>query len=607
MRNRFLVILGVVAVLAFYTGAKAADIFPAHRIAAMAASVLLVAFFVAWQIAYRNGAFSEESGWTRALAWTASVGMGVWATFLLVSMGASLAGLLLSVSSRGAVLARALPAFAGGASVMIAGLGLRGAVKGPRVKNVAVAVPGLHEDLRGLRIVQISDLHVGPTIRRRDVERVVERALALEPDLIAITGDLTDGTVERLARHVAPLARLRAPLGVYYVTGNHEYYWGADAWIEKAKELGFVPLLNENRVISRVGARLLVGGIPDESGGAFVAGHRPDVRRAAAADGAVDFRLLLAHRPDGVPAAARAGFDLQLSGHTHGGQFFPASLFIGLFHRYTRGLDRHGRMQVYVSPGTGYWGPAHRFAVPSEITLLTLNDEEKNHEGGMAAGEESRSQNQRTDTQGKTDGRWLCHKRKICPGRRIRQSPMTCKVEQNMEVKGATFLFTLAGLMITFAGFSALLLGLRQAAGARLSLLDRSLARTVMTYIFVLTAAALLPALLALYDIQETLIWRVSGVLFALPMLSLQVTYPSRRRKVVGKGPPPAIYAVFVVLGSAATLAMLACILIGVRYSAAVYITALTIDFFTVAFAFVTALDVIMLQSVEMSEPPSPH
>jgi hypothetical protein len=168
-----------------------------------------------------------------------------------------------------------------------------------------------------------------------------------------------------------------------------------------------------------------------------------------------------------------------------------------------------------------------------------------------------------------------------------------------MEVKGATFLYALAGLMITFAGFSALLLGLRQAAGARLSLLDRYLARTVMTYIFVLTAAALLPPLFALFGIQETLIWRVSAVLFALPMLSLQVTYPSRRRKVVGKGPPPAIFAVFVVFGSVVTVAMLGCVLFGDQYTAAAYITGLTIDFFTVAFAFVTALDVIMQQQEE--------
>ena len=175
-----------------------------------------------------------------------------------------------------------------------------------------------------------------------------------------------------------------------------------------------------------------------------------------------------------------------------------------------------------------------------------------------------------------------------------------------MEVKGATLLYTLAGLMITFAGFSTLLLALRPAAGARVSLLDRFLAKTVMTHIFVLTAGALLPSLFALYDIEEEWIWRGSAVLFALPMLSLQVTYPLRRRKVAGDGPPPAIFAVFVVLGSAVTLAMLCYVLEGLQYSAAAYITALTIDFFTVAFAYVVALDVIMQQPMEVSERPVP-
>ena len=168
-----------------------------------------------------------------------------------------------------------------------------------------------------------------------------------------------------------------------------------------------------------------------------------------------------------------------------------------------------------------------------------------------------------------------------------------------MEVKGATLLYTLAGLMITFAGFSALLFVLRQASGATLSLLDRFLAKTVMTYIFVLTAGALLPVILALYDIPEKLIWQGAGVLFALPMLSLQLTYPHRRRKLVGTGPPPAIFAVFVVLGSAATLAMLGYVLAGLKYSAAAYITALTVDFFTVIFGFLVALDVIMDQPAE--------
>jgi hypothetical protein len=171
-----------------------------------------------------------------------------------------------------------------------------------------------------------------------------------------------------------------------------------------------------------------------------------------------------------------------------------------------------------------------------------------------------------------------------------------------MEFKGEAFLYALAGLMITFAGFSALLLTLRPAAGAKLSLLDRYLAKTVMTYMFVLTAGSLLPALLTLYDVPEHSIWRYSSVIFSVPMLSLQVSYPQRRRRAIGKAPPPAIFAVFVVLGSAVTLAMLAYVLGGLQYSAAVYITALTVDFFTVIFGYVMALDIVMQQPMEASE-----
>jgi hypothetical protein len=171
-----------------------------------------------------------------------------------------------------------------------------------------------------------------------------------------------------------------------------------------------------------------------------------------------------------------------------------------------------------------------------------------------------------------------------------------------MEIKGAALLYTLATVMITFAGFSALLYVVRQAAGAKVSLLDRFIARTVMTYVFVLTAAALLPVLLALFGIDEQQIWLGSSVVFALPMLALQVSYPLRRRKAVGSAPPPAIFAVFVVFGSAVTLTMLVYVLAGARYSAAVYITAVTIDFFTVVFGFVNALDIIMQQPTDLSE-----
>jgi predicted MPP superfamily phosphohydrolase len=376
VRRRYSVLFTVISLLGLFNAAMAARAFPSHPAVAAVLALLTAALFVGWQIAYRAGALPEDPAWARVFAWAASFGMGLWATFLILSLIGGVSGLALAGVGAGAALAGALPAAVAGASLLIAGLGFGQAMAGPRVERIFLPVEGLPPDLKGLRIAQISDLHVGPTIRAEAVQKVVDRVLALKPDLIAITGDLADGTPERLARHVAPLARLKAPLGVYYVTGNHEYYWGAEAWIDKIRALGLTPLVNENRVVARGAARLLVGGITDESGGAFVRGHRGDSGKAAATEEKADFRLLLAHRPDGVPAAERAGFDLQLSGHTHGGQFFPASLFIGLFHRHARGLSRHGRMAVYVNRGTGYWGPAHRFAVPSEITLLTLTGDQ---------------------------------------------------------------------------------------------------------------------------------------------------------------------------------------------------------------------------------------
>jgi hypothetical protein len=243
----------------------------------------------------------------------------------------------------------------------------------PRVADVAVPVAGLPEPLHGFTIAQISDLHVGPTIKHDYVAAVVERLNALHPDLIALTGDLVDGSVERLRPHVLPLAGLRARHGVFAVTGNHEYYSGAATWIAEYRRLGMRVLMNEHEVIEHDGAALLVAGVTDYSAGRFDPDQGSDPARAlAGSPPAVAPRILLAHQPRSAAAAAKAGFDLQLSGHTHGGQFWPWSLFVPLQQPFTAGLHRLGRLWIYTSRGTGYWGPPKRFGAPSEITLLRL-------------------------------------------------------------------------------------------------------------------------------------------------------------------------------------------------------------------------------------------
>ncbi len=258
-----------------------------------------------------------------------------------------------------------------GVSGILSAWGYREAVRDPDVVEVDVPVPGLPPALDGYRIVQLSDVHIGPTIRGDYMRRIVAIANGLEADLAAVTGDLVDGHVEDLRDEVAPLAGLSARDGVFFCTGNHEYYWDADAWVAEVARLGLTPLQNEHRLIERDGAKLLVAGVTDfrsEREG----GVPSDASAAKAGAPAHDFSLLLAHQPKSIFGAAAAGFDLQISGHTHGGQFFPITLFVGWAHPYTTGLHRHDDTFIYVNRGTGYWGPPLRNGVPSEITLLRL-------------------------------------------------------------------------------------------------------------------------------------------------------------------------------------------------------------------------------------------
>ncbi|MGH6609892.1 MAG: metallophosphoesterase, partial [Burkholderiaceae bacterium] len=202
---------------------------------------------------------------------------------------------------------------------------------------------------------------------------IVAAVNGLDADLIAVTGDLVDGSVRQLASHVSPLAKLSARHGAYFVTGNHEYYSGERAWTDELRRLGMHVLMNEHVVLEHCGEKLVVAGVTDFSAHHFDARQRSDpaaALRGAPVDAGV--RILLAHQPRSAPAASSAGFDLQLSGHTHGGQFWPWNHFVRFQQPFTAGLHRLGRLWVYTSRGTGYWGPPKRFGAPSEITRLTL-------------------------------------------------------------------------------------------------------------------------------------------------------------------------------------------------------------------------------------------
>ncbi len=242
----------------------------------------------------------------------------------------------------------------------------------PVVKEVVLPVRGLPDDCNGFRIVQISDIHVSETIKRDWVRMVVREVNRTSPDMVAFTGDLADGSALRLIADAAPLADLHAPYGKFFVTGNHEYYSGALAWIDVVRRLGFTVLINEHRVIQKGDGRILIGGVTDYRAARFIKSHTSSPQTAIADAPATDFKILLAHQPKSIFEASRAGFDLQISGHTHGGQFFPWNYAINLVYPFKAGLYQVDNTRMYVNRGTGYWGPPVRMGAPSEITLIIL-------------------------------------------------------------------------------------------------------------------------------------------------------------------------------------------------------------------------------------------
>jgi len=322
---------------------------------------------------------SRTRGAPRPLVWIAFLWMGVvfllFAFLALADGGRLVAWIARKLASpetpadpeRRVLLARALAVGVGGVVAGLSAVGVRSALADLRVKDVPVRIPNLPAALGGLRLVQISDVHIGPLLQKEWVEGVVERVRALRPDLVAITGDLVDGSVEDLKEHVAPLARLaEAPRGVYFTTGNHEYYSGVDDWLRYLPSLGIRPLANERL---EVAPGLDLAGIHDPTGRGRYA---PDLPATLEGREIGKPLVLLAHQPRQFREAARHGVSLTLSGHTHGGQIWPFSWLVALVQPYVAGLHRKGDAQLYVSRGTGFWGPPMRVFAPAEITLLRL-------------------------------------------------------------------------------------------------------------------------------------------------------------------------------------------------------------------------------------------
>jgi uncharacterized protein len=367
-----LFVFGLSAALHFYIGARLVPELGPPWSYAVAALVVLSAVMVPLGLRFRRQA---DRLTTTGLFFLGLFSSLLVATFLrdVVLIVASFAKLAAPALFRFEDLERISAELVPAIALFVSAVGFWNARRIARVVHVDVPIEGLPPALHGFSIVQLSDVHVGPTIRRDYVEGIVRAVNELHADMVAITGDLVDGSVPQLREHVAPLSQLASKHGSYFVTGNHEYYSGALAWMRELERLGMTVLHNEHVVIERDGEKLVIAGVPDYGAGRFDREHASDPQAAiAGAPADAKAKVLLAHQPRSAAAAARAGFDLQLSGHTHGGQFLPWNFFVRLQQPFTAGLYRLDQLWVYVSRGTGYWGPPKRFGAPSEITKLRL-------------------------------------------------------------------------------------------------------------------------------------------------------------------------------------------------------------------------------------------
>jgi predicted MPP superfamily phosphohydrolase len=255
---------------------------------------------------------------------------------------------------------------AAAAAVGTVGYGTYGVLRGPRVKRVTVPLAKLPRAAHGFRIAVVSDIHLGPILGRDFTQKVVDTVNATRPDLIAVVGDLVDGSVKDLGPAAAPLAQLTARHGSYFVTGNHEYFSGADQWVAEVRTLGLHPLENARTELPYFD----LAGVNDLQGESQ--GEGPDFGKALGDRDPARACVLLAHQPVQIHEAVRHGVDLQLSGHTHGGQLWPGNLIAAAANPTVAGLDRYGDTQLYVSRGAGAWGPPTRVGAPSDVTVIEL-------------------------------------------------------------------------------------------------------------------------------------------------------------------------------------------------------------------------------------------
>ncbi|MEM7183225.1 MAG: metallophosphoesterase [Spirochaetota bacterium] len=379
----FLIVIALFSACCYYIGIRliSQDVFPFPW--NLLLWLMLVVFIFFPVLGFFLRFFRSKLAWSDRLSWISYISLGFFSLLLVflltrdfVLWSSSLvlhrlpqSDLSQWILNRREFLANLTNFLVFAISAAMTGYGIRQARQIAKVKRVDVPFPGVVPDFGEISIVQISDIHIGSTIKGDYLRKIVAKVNSLQADIVAITGDLVDGSVENLGEDVRVLQDIQAKFGVYFVTGNHEYYSGVAPWVDFVRSLGIKVLLNENVVLTINNAKVLLAGVTDYNAGGS---HLSQPQKAIENSQYTDIKVLLAHQPRSIYEATKAGFDLQLSGHTHGGQYFPWNFFVPLQQPYVAGLHRHENTWIYVSRGTGYWGPPLRIAAPSEITHILL-------------------------------------------------------------------------------------------------------------------------------------------------------------------------------------------------------------------------------------------
>lgn len=373
MRTRFFIVIGIMALLHAYIGYQLIPYLPVqHGLHLFAVLILLFSLFII-PLGMSARFIIKSHRLSDLVTWVGMLDMGLFSTLLVLTfirqLLLNLYGFIYASSEYVNIISADFVILL---TCLLTLIGLVNARRTAKVSQVDIAIKDLPRELEGFTIAQISDIHIGPTIKRGYLSSIVKTVNRLKVDMVAITGDLVDGSVEKLSRHTQPLADLESSYGSFFVLGNHEYYSGANSWIAEIRRLGLTVLLNQHMVLMHNNTPLVVAGVTDYSGEHFGLEHKSDPSAAVRGAPEKAVKILLAHQPRSAKAAERFGFALQLSGHTHGGQFWPWNLFVRLQQPFTAGLGKVNDMWVYTNRGTGYWGPPKRLGAPSEITHLRL-------------------------------------------------------------------------------------------------------------------------------------------------------------------------------------------------------------------------------------------